>query len=210
MSTFSSREALTKAEGLAVIDGLTGLQNVTEFSRRMSKAFESFQLVKDKIERGAKLRRGDKYLKAISIVMFDIDDFKNINETYGHMAANEVLKSIGGILKLREREADCAARFGGDEFSIGFVGMTEEKTFHEIKELKEALKDLSVVYEGQRVPFTMSFGITSTENASSFVTAMEQADQALKDAKSAGKNGISRYSSIEKKAQKSSVFELKD
>lgn len=210
ISTAEARK-VPDLEKRATRDGLTGLENITEFERRMGKEFDSFNRVKEKLANARlggkeRFRKGDKSMRAIAIAIFDIDNFKEINgdPRYGHLAGNKVLEKVSEVLRHEEREADSVARFGGDEFAIGCRGTTQKQAFKKVERIRKAIQNLSVEWEGQQISITMTFGISSTENATTFDLAMQQADQALLAAKKAGKNRTICYADIAEKAQASS------
>jgi len=127
---------------------------------------------------------------AISIV--DIDHFKKVNDTYGHVIGNEVLASIGQILKNLAKKASCfAARFGGEEFLI--ISERNENFFEIIDSLRQKIEK---THPSQSVPeliVTISGGIAERNDSKSFTEVVEMADIALYQAKKSGRNRVVRY-----------------
>lgn len=105
----------------ATIDGLTGLYNRNTFDLRVKSALKTF-------DEGGKL---------FSIVLFDVDDFKNINDTFGHLSGDKVLQKIAQCLQTTFRKNDCIARFGGDEFAVVIEGLGEEMARERIMKFEE-------------------------------------------------------------------------
>ncbi|MDO8482129.1 MAG: GGDEF domain-containing protein [bacterium] len=183
------KEKVGKLETLTTRDvSLTDLENVRTFKERMNKAFVSL------------FREGHKREsepKVISIVMGDVDNFKKINDTYGHQAGDKVLKVISKILKDSVRDNDSAARYGGEEFSLGFIGLGEEDTLSRMEGVRQAIEKLHITTDDGRVmPVTMSFGITSSKNARTLEGAIKQADTALYEAKGNGRNRTTLFTNI--------------
>ena len=168
-----------KLETLNKTDELTDLETLGYFKERMNKAFVSLFSIE-------KHRPNEP--DVISIVMGDIDGFKQINDTRGHQFGNEVLKAVGKLLKASVRDSDSAARYGGEEFALGFVGLDETEALRIVEKLRSTIESTPITAaNGEAVSITMSFGITSTKNARTLEGALTQADTALYEAK--GKNG---------------------
>ena len=127
------------------------------------------------------------------ILMMDIDDFKSINDTYGHDTGDKVLKNIGTILKTHTRAKDYTCRFGGDEFCVVFVDCNEEV----IKNRAEAIR--KTIITNARIPkterdITVSIGYSYNAGEKSLEEVMKEADVALYKSKESGKNRITPYS----------------
>lgn len=160
-----------KVEELSVTDSLTGLYVLRHFKERL------------KIE----LYRTRRYGNPFALFLIDVDDFKNINDTYGHPVGDMVLKSISNKIKKILRKTDFACRYGGDEFIACLVNVDEES----IKKLAERL--LNLVSEmniyGKRFNIGLSIGISIVpKHANSIERAISIADKALYKAKKKGKN----------------------
>lgn len=105
----------------ATKDGLTGLYNRNAFDLRVKSALKTFD-------------EGDK---PFSVVLFDVDDFKNINDTFGHLSGDKVLQKVAQCLQTTFRKNDCIARFGGDEFAVVIEGLSEEMARERIVKFEE-------------------------------------------------------------------------
>lgn len=174
-----SRQSATalneKLELISRVDGLTGLYNRRYWEEQFSLEYK-------------RSKRNDA---PASVMMLDIDHFKNINDTYGHPAGDQVIKSLAQIIKKSIRETDIAGRYGGEEFAIilpDTVASNARMVGERIRRLAEAY---TVEHEGVEMKVTVSVGIT--EFHSSFkdhMSWLEKADQALYKAKEAGRNRI--------------------
>jgi len=162
---------LTERERLAAIDGLTGLAN-----RR------SFDQVLDR-----EVSRAERTRDPLCLVVFDVDHFKQINDSRGHLAGDEVLCSIGEVLAGSIREMDLVARYGGEEFALVLPRCDQADAVIVVSRVTAAMREHPRL-EG----VTLSSGIaTLPRNASTGLTLVAAADAAMYDAKRAGRD---RYS----------------
>jgi diguanylate cyclase (GGDEF)-like protein len=124
--------------------------------------------------------------------MFDIDRFKQINDTYGHAAGDSVLKTIANLAKEAVREVDFVARIGGEEFAILLPEVSVEQALVTAERLRERVAERSLDYQGQKLAFTASFGVTQLDEADQdFETVLHRADQAMYRSKKLGRNQVS-------------------
>ena len=123
------------------------------------------------------------------IVMCDIDDFKRINDVYGHMVGDKILSLIADRLKKLLSDADIICRYGGDEFIIIFRNTNIDDVTRKIENIKDNILE----------QITMSFGLTEYEKDKSIELAIKEADTALYVSKINGKNTITNYSDIQNK-----------
>ncbi len=158
----------------ANIDGLTQLYNKKYFIDVLSKEF-SFS------------RRGKQPL---SLMMIDIDYFKKINDTYGHMAGDLVLKSIGQYLQKHLRLENIACRYGGEEFAIILRNVGSELAANIGERLRAAIEMEKMHYRGKDIKVTISVGIATLENQNfeTIEDLIQKADQYLYEAKEGGRN----------------------
>ncbi|MGZ6141781.1 MAG: diguanylate cyclase [Myxococcales bacterium] len=160
---------------LTIIDGLTQVYNkryLLEFlDREMARC----------------LRHG----RALSLVLFDIDHFKKINDSYGHLAGDYVLRELASALKSRIRKEECFARYGGEEFCLVLPETGHENTVFLADKLRKIIAQHQFVFEGKHIPVTFSAGVAdlegSHENALAFIKA---ADARLYEAKRQGRNRV--------------------
>jgi len=130
----------------------------------------------------------------ISIIMADLDNFKDINDTFGHLAGDEVLRTFTNLAKMCIREDDWIARFGGDEFIIILNNTNAVNAFKVADRIRNALENKIISYNGKVINITASFGIYEIELdevLNDYHLAIEKADIELLKAKKNGKNIIS-------------------
>ncbi len=167
---------------LATRDGLTDLYVIRHF-----------RLIMNQIVREANIRK-----EPLSVVLFDIDDFKKINDTYGHPAGDMVLKKIAVILRtyIRNRrpfrEIDFAARYGGEEFIVMLRKASLRAASQVAAErLRKKVESEKFEWEGKMIPVTVSLGVASLHPGENIPDPMvHRADAALYEAKRAGKNCV--------------------
>jgi diguanylate cyclase (GGDEF)-like protein/PAS domain S-box-containing protein len=173
----ANRKALESAnselEHLSRTDRLTQLNNRGYWEECLIQEFSRYK----------------RYQTTCSVVMFDIDHFKKVNDTYGHQAGDEVIRVVSKVLRDNLRKTDIAGRYGGEEFGI-ILGNTTAKSAHIFCErIREQVEALEVVHENRRIRFTVSLGISqASDKASDYKNWLEQADQALYSSKEGGRN----------------------
>ena len=185
------RERIEHLEKESGIDALTGAKNRRVFDSDLE---ETLKLVRGEIEEH---RAGVEPLKAVSLIFADLDHFKQINDTYGHPAGDEVLRTVSSLMteSVRGHERDVVARVGGEELVILMAGANEEIAMRKAKKIRAAVEELSFEkYPELRV--TASFGVASSASASGRDALYANADQALYRAKEEGRNRVVAYSSL--------------
>ena len=156
-------------EKLATTDSLTGIYN----------RFQIMKLLEMEVE------RAKRYKKHFAIILFDIDNFKDINDTYGHQKGDEVLKKVAKIFKENLRKTDHFGRFGGEEFIIIVPESTDKEAYLLAEKLRMLLENTD--FDGlDRV--TASFGVSQFQEGKNITQILKEADDALYKAKRTGKN----------------------
>ncbi|MGI5068092.1 diguanylate cyclase DgcA [Treponema denticola] len=129
--------------------------------------------------------------ETLSILMIDIDFFKNINDTYGHAAGDIVLEEVAKIIKSCTRNADTAARYGGEEFVVMLNNTSASAAMAVAERIRKSVEEKSIMYDGKKINVTISIGVSSynfdLESAKSIV---ERADKALYESKQNGRNHV--------------------
>ncbi|MCX7724895.1 MAG: diguanylate cyclase [Thermodesulfovibrio sp.] len=139
------------------------------------------------------LNQAERYSKPFSILILDIDDFKRINDTYGHHIGDILLQKLAKVIKKNLRKSDLPVRIGGEEFLIILPNTNIEDTVKVSDRIRKAFSEIEIEINGERVNTTLSGGIASYEKGLDFDTIYKRADIALYRAKSLGKNRIEVY-----------------
>ncbi len=128
--------------------------------------------------------------KSFAVVFFDIDHFKNINDTYSHDAGDVVLSTFGRILSKETREHDIVARYGGEEFVVIIHYNLIRELLGYLKRVKKIVNSNKFVYKEHKIKLTFSAGVAQRDNYDDYKSAIETADQLLYKAKNSGRDKI--------------------
>ena len=181
------------AEYQAVHDGLTGLFTHKYF--------------KEHLER--EISRSQRYKRPVSLVMCDIDFFKRFNDEYGHLAGDEILRTVARIISENVRTSDIVARYGGEEFAILLIetGHKEvqsvakrlkallDQSIEVAERIKEKVEHTHIDFENKNVGVTLSMGLSSYDGHEDYdpEALIKEADHALYNSKSSGRNLITVF-----------------
>lgn len=168
------REHLEEQRQKALIDPLTGLPNRAAWSERLEHEIKQWQ----------------QHGNTLSLAMLDLDHFKRINDNYGHLAGDKVLKIIATVLRKRLRGADFIARFGGEEFVLLLPATPPAVGAKLLETLRAAIEACPFHFKGERVTITISMGLASFKAGEHSDLVLKRADQALYRAKNAGRNRV--------------------
>jgi diguanylate cyclase len=127
----------------------------------------------------------------LALVVIDIDNFKNINDTYGHTAGDKTLQVIANTIQKRVNDNVFVARYGGEEFVLIYSNKEKTVLTHELNLINKHIAHLPFKFKSNRVSITLSIGFTHINKNDNIHTAFERADQAMYKAKSQGKNQVS-------------------
>lgn len=125
-----------------------------------------------------------------SFALADLDDFKRINDTYGHSFGDQVLREVGLTLRKNLRKQDLAIRWGGEEFLIGLPKTPADLAIRICERLRQAIASLKLKWNNKVVPITASFGVCSVPPLRDFKAILEEVDRTLYKAKQNGKNRV--------------------
>jgi len=168
------REHLEVQRQKALLDPLTGLPNRAAWSERLDYEVNAWH------------QRGN----SLSLAMLDLDHFKRINDGYGHLAGDKVLKIIANVLSKRLRPTDFIARFGGEEFVLLMPDSALADALAVGEVLREAIAACPFHFKGEPVTITVSMGVAQFQPGERSDLTLKRADEALYRAKAAGRNQV--------------------
>jgi len=170
--------ALTRAEHLATTDVITGIPNRRSFMEQAEKRHAEWL----------------RYQRPYALLMIDLDKFKQVNDTYGHPAGDQVLISVAAALQQYTRREDIIGRIGGEEFGALLLGVSEEGAIILAERIRTEIAKLPIKFGGQSIPVTASFGLVPPELLQEdFNDVFRDGDQMLYQAKHEGRNRICVY-----------------
>ncbi len=164
-------EANAKLRALANMDGLTGIPNRRFFTDALNEEIEKCL----------------RYAQPLAMILLDIDHFKNLNDSLGHQAGDQILKRIGEILVTECRSIDIAARYGGEEFALLLPHINLEGGLTAAERLRQAIES----YPWDDIPVTASFGVAGFRPGIDTERLIAEADSALYLSKERGRNRVS-------------------
>lgn len=168
----SAKQQLTKSQAKAMVDSLTKLPNRGAYDAYIEKEFHRFQ----------------RYGGQLSLIVCDVDKFKNINDNYGHQAGDKVLQLISRQVKKGTRQTDLLARYGGEEFVVILPGTDTQAALQVAEKIRKEVANSPFHFKGVRVQITISCGVASFTEGCTHQQVFERADKALYQAKENGRN----------------------
>ncbi|MDD3839719.1 MAG: GGDEF domain-containing protein [Clostridia bacterium] len=164
-----------KITKLSITDRLTGLYN--------------YQYINEQCKQ--EIARANRYNYSFCIAMIDIDDFKYINDKYGHREGDKIIRQFGHIIKKNCRSSDIAARYGGDEFTIILTNTDGQAAFKIVERLRKTVEDQKIQVGGKSVKMSISAGVANYPlDAKTMEQLFLKADRALYKSKANGKNKV--------------------
>lgn len=170
--TANLKHLIAEKNRQAMFDVLTEIPNRLAYEKRVAE----------------EIARWQRFGHPLSLVVWDVDLFKQVNDTYGHKAGDKVLRTIAQLLNGRIRETDFLARYGGEEFVMLLPGTKEEETLRLVNELRLKVEECGFHYHGKKVTITVSCGVSSFRVEDTLAQVFERADKALYRAKENGRN----------------------
>jgi diguanylate cyclase (GGDEF)-like protein len=160
---------------LTTVDGLTQIFNKRYFSEALAR----------------EIARASRYRRELSLVMFDLDHFKEVNDTHGHLAGDAVLKTLALTIKAKIRTEDIFARYGGEEFAIILPEIDGHNAHQFAEKVRRIVETTEFIFEGTKIPVTISMGVSTLDLEEPTAAAIiRRADERLYEAKSAGRNCV--------------------
>lgn len=173
--------AMKKLEMVSRIDGLTQLFNRSHWQSRLTEEFS----------------RAARYQTPLSLIMFDLDFFKKVNDTYGHLGGDATLCNVARVVRSSLRENDIAGRYGGEEFGIILPNTPEAGALVVAERLRASIEASPIPFEDREIRATSSLGVTEYQPGVADVEELiARADAALYRAKETGRNRVILHSSI--------------
>lgn len=168
-------QSFKKIEEMADIDGLTGIYNRRHLEKRLS----------------TELDRLARYEHGMALLMIDIDHFKNLNDEFGHILGDEVLRHVSAIFNKHLRKADIVCRYGGEEFVVLLPETVRDKAVSVAEKLRSLIENYQ--FPGLGRPLTVSIGVADfPDHGTTRDELVKAADRALYAAKQAGRNKVAR------------------
>ncbi|MBR5555168.1 GGDEF domain-containing protein [bacterium] len=166
---------------LSVTDPLTGLYNRRHFDNMIEREF----------------LRAQRYSNDLSIALIDVDFFKKVNDTHGHLCGDYVLKEVAYLTLQTFRKTDMVFRYGGEEILVILTETPLEKAVIPLERLRKSIENYPFNYDGKDIKITVSIGVESLcEETHNFEELIDHADKALYKAKDNGRNQVVTSSAL--------------
>ncbi|PID38455.1 MAG: GGDEF domain-containing protein [Deltaproteobacteria bacterium] len=160
---------------LTTVDGLTQVYNKRYFLEVLER----------------EISRGHRYGRDLSLIMFDIDHFKSVNDTFGHLAGDYVLKHLASVIKERIRREDIMARYGGEEFAIILPEIDGDNSRRFAEKIRRIVERTTFRFEDTKIPITISIGVaTAGPDTGGPTEFIRESDEKLYEAKRRGRNCV--------------------
>lgn len=185
---------INRLKKLTVKDELTGILNRRGINEEFKTLFNEALYFKKNPESKRRFR-----IKDFSIIFIDCDDFKKINDKYGHFTGDKILKKIAALMNKKVRDIDLIGRLGGDEFVIALIETNETEAYKKAEEIRQAIKSEIKIKKGNNFKITASIGVASIKESKSqdFSDLIDLADKTMYKAKNKfGKDHVVKYSEI--------------
>ena len=167
-------QMMEKLKRLSITDDLTQLYNSRQFYHQVA----------------AEVKRYNRYQRPLSLLMIDIDHFKQFNDTYGHLEGDQILSKIGGLITSGLRTMDTAYRYGGEEFTVILPETDANAAVTVAQRIKDAVEKTNLT-SNSKGTITLSIGVTEYKNGETVSDFIKRADQAMYASKGKGRDCIS-------------------
>lgn len=180
--------AIASLANIAINNAMLFERSSTDMMTHLKMKYYFFNILGEKLELALSQN------VPVAVIMFDIDHFKNFNDTYGHACGDYVLISVSKIIRSNVRQQDMASRYGGEEFTVMLPNTLKEDAMAVAERIREIIEETDFVYEGQHMRVTISGGVSVYDKDLNPVQEtkelVEQADKALYVSKNNGRNRI--------------------
>jgi len=177
VAVFARAQRARQLADMMTKDSLTGLLQHARVKERLSH----------------ELQRSERTGEPLSVVMLDIDHFKKVNDSYGHLIGDQVISSLANLLKQQLRKTDIIGRYGGEEFLLILPDCNQEQAFGLVEQMRQSFASLPFSFDYQNFHCTFSAGISQSKATDETDQLIDQADKALYSSKHAGRNQTQFY-----------------
>ncbi len=177
VAVFARAQRARQLADMMTKDSLTGLLQHARVKERLSH----------------ELQRSERTSEPLSVVMLDIDHFKHVNDSYGHLIGDQVISSLANLLKQQLRKTDIIGRYGGEEFLLILPDCNQQQAFSLVEQLRQSFAALPFNFDYVNFHCTFSAGVTQAKATDNTEQLIDQADKALYVAKHAGRNQTQFY-----------------
>ncbi len=178
VAVFARAQRARQLADMMTKDSLTGLLQHARVKERLSH----------------ELQRSERTGEPLSVVMLDIDHFKKVNDSYGHLIGDQVISSLANLLKQQLRKTDIIGRYGGEEFLLILPDCNQQQAFGLVEQLRQSFASLPFSFDYQNFHCTFSAGISQAKTTDETDQLIDQADKALYSSKHAGRNQTQFFS----------------
>lgn len=177
----------------SLVDKLTGMRRRDVFEMEV----RDYMMVSDEPENPEGHKRKSLEMPTISLLLFDLDNFKTINDTHGHNTGNLVLESVARIIREHTRDYDISGRWGGDELALAMIGSSEDEAEVKARFIKNKIENLK--FDGYLdLGVSISIGVASSRKFKKFEELFNATDRALYASKHSGRNTVTAFSKLPK------------
>ena len=188
------KDEINRLRKLIIKDELTGVLNRRGIKEKFETLFKETLYLQGKHKSKRKIE-----IENISVIFIDIDDFKKINDAFGHAAGDKVLKVAVAVFKKKIRGIDLLGRIGGEEFVVVLAGATENEAYEKAEEIRKHIQKRCLIPKNKNLKITLSIGVASLKKskAKDVMGLISMADKAMYEAKTnRGKNNTVKHSEI--------------
>jgi diguanylate cyclase (GGDEF)-like protein len=178
VAVFARAQRARQLADMMTKDSLTGLLQHARVKERLSH----------------ELQRSERTGEPLSVVMLDIDHFKKVNDSYGHLIGDQVISSLANLLKQQLRKTDIIGRYGGEEFLLILPDCNQQQALGLVEQLRQSFASLPFSFDYQNFHCTFSAGISQAKTSDETDQLIDQADKALYSSKHAGRNQTQFFS----------------